>query len=390
MRIAHLCPDFSALSETFIYDTVTELDRQGHEGHVVTTNVWNQESRPFANVHHTPWPGSRHPRRLFHRMLAEVGVGDPEHAAWPELQRRVAAVVRRIRPDVLHAHFGTMGAVLLPVAEQLGLPMVVSFYGKDAFAHPATPRYRKPYARMFDRVDAVAVLSRHMKAHLETLGADPARVHIVHIGKRMEDYPFQRPDEGPVREWVSVGRLTEKKGHLDALAALREVVRDHPDQKLRIIGEGELADQVERYVHEHSLQDHVELLGGVDHPTVKAVMADADAFVLCSKTASDGDSEGTPTVLMEAQSLGLPCVTTTHSGIPEVIPEANHWLLAPEGDVSAIADRMRKLIAADGEKRVRTAETGRRKVEEEFNLRIETEKVASLYHALVAGRGAGG
>ena len=385
MRVAHLCQDFSILSETFIYDYVTELDRQGAEGHVVAINVANRDTRPFANVTHAPWPGSRHPHRLLHRVLAEVGVGRAERASWPELRRRVRAAVRRIRPDVLHAHYGMMGAIFYPISEALGIPMVVSLHGKDAFVSPTTPKYREPYARMFERVDAVTVVSHMMKAHLEGLGVDPAKIHLVRVGKRVEDYPYRPPEDGPVREWVSVGRLTEKKGHLDALAAFREVVRDHPDQRLRVIGKGKLQGAVEGYVREHGLADHVELLGGVEHEATKRVMAASDAFLLCSRTAANGDREGVPTVLMETQMLGLPCVSTTHSGIPEAIPEANRWLLSPEGDVPAIADAMRALIETDRAGRVRIAEAGRAKVEAEFALHGEVQKVLSIYRRLVAG-----
>lgn len=389
MRVAHLCQDFSALSETFIYDYVTETDRQGCEGHVVAANLWNRDSRPFEPVHHTPWPGSRHPRRLWHRALAAVGIGHPRSASWPEYRRRVRAAVREIEPDVLHAHFGTTGAVLFPLAEELGIPMVVSFHGKDAFVRPNTERYRRAYARMFDRVEAVTVVSQLMAAHLQGLGVDPAKIHVIRVGKRVEEYPYRPPSGERVREWVSVGRLTEKKGHLDALAAFRDVVEEHPDQRLRIIGEGELLEPLTAYIWDHELAEHVRLLGRVDHEAVKRTMAAADAFILCSRTAADGDREGVPTVLMEAQLLGLPCVSTLHSGIPEVIPEPNRWLLSPEGDVGAIAQAMRRLIAADRAECVAIAEAGRSKVEAEFNLCLEAEKLRALYGA-VTGHAATG
>lgn len=383
MRVAHLCQDFSPLSETFIYDYVVEEDRQGCECHVVAANLWNRDARPFPNVHHTPWPGPRHPRRLWHRALSQVGVGDAERAAWPEYRRRVGAALRRIRPDVLHAHFGTTGAALYPLAAELGIPMVVSFHGKDAFVRPATRRYREPYARMFERVEAVTVVSRLMAAHLEGLGVEPEKIHLVRVGKRVEAYPYRPPSERPVREWVSVGRLAEKKGHSDALAAFADLVKDHPDQHLRIVGDGELRSELEELADRLDLSDHVEFTGSVPHEEVKAAMESADAFILCSRTAADGDREGVPTVLMEAQLLGLPCVSTTHSGIPEVIPEPNRHLLSSEGDVPSIATSMRGLVEAEPRERAAIAEAGRLKVEREFNLSREVERLRVLYETLV-------
>lgn len=382
MRVVHLCQDFSPLSETFIYDYVTELGRRECECHVVAANLWNRDTRPFENVYHVPWPGSRHPLRLLHRALAEVGVGDRHRASWPEYRRRVRAAVRRIRPDVMHAHFGTTGARLYPLVRELGIPMVVSFHGKDAFVSPTKRQYRETYPKMLKSMSAVTVVSRIMRSRLEDLGADRDQVHLVRVGKHLDEYPFRQPGRGRVREWISVGRLTEKKGHRDAIAAFEEVIQDHPDQRLRIVGDGPLRGQIEELVREQGLSEHVKLVGAVDHKSAKRMMAAADAFLLCSRTAANGDREGVPTVLMEAQLLGLPCVTTTHSGIPEVIPDDNQWLLSPEGDVPAIAAAMRALLAADWSTRMSVAEAGRAKVEAEFNLSLETERLVSLYHAV--------
>lgn len=388
MRVVHLCHKFSALTETFIYDYLTELDRQGHEGHVVTYQVANPEARPFPNIHHVPQPGRWDTHRVAYRALAKVGVGDrPDtswDASWAAYRQRVAPVIREVAPDVLHAHFGTTGAWAWPLAEELGIPVVVSFHGKDAFSASASDMYCPAYERMFESVAGVTCVSEVMREHLVRLGSDPKRTHVVHVGKRVEEYPFRLPSEGPVREWVSVGRLAEKKGHLDTLAAFRQLVDESPDQRLTIIGDGPLREEVGAFVQGHGLADHVRLLGNVEHDVVRATLQEADAFVLSSRTAADGDREGIPTVLMEAQLLGLPCVSTTHSGIPEVIPEENQWLLAPEGDVGEIAQRMKRLLELDGSGRACVARWGRRKAKEEFSLSREVERLTEIYGLVVS------
>ena len=121
----------------------------------------------------------------------------------------------------------------------------------------------------------------------------------------------------------------------------------------------------------------------MSHDQVKHELTVADAFILCSKTAPDGDREGVPTVLMEAQAVGLPCVSTRHSGIPEVIPEKNQWLLAEEGNITEIANRMERLVDISIDQLRRVVQRGRSKVEKDFNLTKEVEKARSLMAGLL-------
>ena len=99
MKVVHLCHEFSALTETFIYDYLTELNRQGLEGHVVTYQVSNLDSRPFPNVHHVPRPGRWDAWRLAYRVLAKAGIGSrPDtswDASWAAYRHRVAPLIRR-------------------------------------------------------------------------------------------------------------------------------------------------------------------------------------------------------------------------------------------------------------------------------------------------------
>lgn len=386
MKVAHIISSFSALTETFIYDYVTELENQGHECHVFAHDLLNQEQRPFGNVHHVPRIQRWDSDRALYRIAHGLGLGREANATWEAYSRRFAKAIGGVGPDVVHAHFGQMGAAVSSLPDRLGVPMIVSFHGRDAFAAPRSPLYREAYGRLFERAAALTVVSHLMADHLVSLGADRNKVHVVRVGKRVDEYPQQESPGGQVREWVSVGRLVEKKGYLDALAAFAGVVGDHPDQRLRIVGEGPLRDEMNTFIDQNGLSGHVDLVGNLGHDEVKALLSAADAFVLCSRTGPDGDREGVPTVLMEAQLVGLPCVSTTHSGIPEVIPEQNRWLLSPEGDVASIERAMRALIASDLPKRREIARAGRRKVEAEFGLVTEVGKLSRLYASVRSGR----
>ncbi len=382
MRVVHLCKAFSRLSETFIYDYVVELERQDVEGHVLTHRRENLEERPFAAVTVVPEPGLFNVRRLGYRLLEVAGRREKNALAVGVMRGRLRRALEALRPDVVHAHFGPRGVEVAPVARALGVPLVVSFHGFDAFRLPREEIWRERLAVLFQKAAAVTAVSRVMKRHLIQLGSPPGRTHVVHVGKRMSDYSFRPPSGSRIERWVSVGRMAEKKGHLDSLAAFKRVREAHPALSLRIIGEGELLPEVHAYIARNGLEGRVELLGAVPHVQVKHVMARSDAFILCSRTARDGDQEGIPTVLMEAQALGLPCVSTRHSGIPEVIPEENHELLAEEGDVNGIADCMNRLMNRSPEQIREIAARGRAKVEAEFNLVREVEKLKAIYQSV--------
>jgi glycosyltransferase involved in cell wall biosynthesis len=380
MRVAHFCENFSPLSETFIYDYVTELEQHDTENWMVTFNRVNASSRPFAKAHELSSPGRWNPKRLARRLLASVGIGGKPHmAAWPLLRQQLKRKIDQVKADVLHAHFGPAGVFAAPVARAADVPLVVSFHGFDAYQLPNDDFWKPKLIAVLQSADCITAVSNTMKAHLTEMSGTAAPIEVVRVGKRVADYPFEPRSERDVRRWISIGRLAEKKGHLDTLKAFRKVTGHDSEVSLTIIGKGPLHQEIQQFIDQNHMQKQVELLGAVPHDAVKEKLSEADAFVLCSKTAQSGDREGVPTVLMEAQAMGLPCVSTRHSGIPEVIPESNQFLLAGEGDIDEITDRMDRLMRSTPQERREIARSGRKKIEEEFNLEHEAGHLINLY-----------
>jgi len=301
-----------------------------------------------------------------------------EASFWPMYREQLERLVKEIRPDVIHAHFGPAGVLIGQCAGSCDVPFVVSFHGFDAFHLPRIQFWREKYSELFIKASCLTVVSNGMADHLVTLGSPEEKIKVVRVGKRISDYPYDPPDSS-VRDWISVGRLVEKKGFDDCISAFQLLVNQFPGSTLTIIGGGELFGALECQIKAGGLENSIHMCGGLSHDEVKGYMEVADAFLLCSKEAKNGDREGVPTVLMEAQSMGLPVVATRHSGIPEVIPEANHKFLAPEGDISAIAEALIRLASCSVAELVQLAERGRTKVEHEFNLTHEIAKLRDLY-----------
>lgn len=384
MRVLHYRQTFSKLSETFIYDYLTELERQGIENHVVTWERRNADTRPFPSVVELDWPGKWHPRRLFDGMCSRLGIGGSIQETYlHEARRRVPATIRQVSPDVVHAHFGREGVFIAPVAERLGCPLVVTFYGFDISQLPKQEQWRKAYRALWGRATAVTVLSENMKQEAKKLGCPEEKLTVVHLSRNIDQFTYRSPtSEGSTV--LFVGRLTPKKAPLDAVRALQQANAQEACLELDLIGDGECRDEVEQYVEENKLSDVVNLHGYLSNEEVGSRMQAADILLLPSKTAPNGDEEGTPTVLVEAQATGLPCVTTYHAGIPEMIPEENHHLLVEEGDIDALSERLCRLAKMDVDELQAIAQNGRKKIESEFSLAGEVQKLRSVYESVVS------
>lgn len=211
MHIIHYRKKFSKTSETFIYDYLTELERQGIENNVVTRERRNADTRPFQNVVEIDRPSKWAPRRLLDGIITRLwGEGRIQDTYRREARRRVSSEIRRLDPDVIHAHFGPEGVFMAPVAERLEIPLVVSFHGFDAFKLPREKSWRDAYSALFRQADCITVVSNVMAEHLTALGAPQEKVRVVRVGKNLSEYEYRSP-EPPVRNWLAVGRVTEKR-----------------------------------------------------------------------------------------------------------------------------------------------------------------------------------
>lgn len=378
MRVAHFRQEFSTSSETFIYDYVSEMQRQGVDTHVVTLRRVNEESRPFPNVTVVERPSRWHPRRLWYRALVPFSERKPLHAEWPLVRDRLEGALREIQPDVIHAHFGPAGVIMAPVANRLGIPLVVTFYGYDISSLSRESYWREKYDALWSTVRAVTVLSDEMKEKAVQLGCPTEKVEVVHLSRNLDAFPF-RPPTRPVRNLLFVGRFVAKKAPIDAVQAVKEANSRGTDLHLDMVGNGPLLKETRDYIEAEGLAARVSLRGRVSSNEVKDWMWESDAFLLPSKTAPNGDREGTPTVLVEAQAVGLPCVATRHAGIPEMIPESAHDLLGPEGDVDVLADRLVQLANQSVDSLKDITRRGRSKVEKEFDISHEVGKLKKVY-----------
>lgn len=298
---------------------------------------------------------------------------------------RLHGVVTRERSyDILHAHYGPVGDSYRFVREFFKAPLLVSYYGYDAWA---VPRKEGPnvYRKLFQQTDRVLVLADEMGRQLQGLGC-PAEIQTkLAVGVRVEDFPFRerslRPGE-PVR-FLTIARFVEKKGIEDSLRALAAARKQRSDLHYDLVGDGPLRGKIEKLIAELELQTCVTLHGYCEGKRLHDLMDAAHVMILSSVTAADGDQECTPVSLMDAQASGIPVLTTRHSGIPEVIRDGESGFLVAEHDVPALTERILHL-ANHPELWTRMGHAGRRHVEENYNCDKLQHQLVQIYRDTIA------
>ena len=269
------------------------------------------------------------------------------------------------RPPVLmHAHFGRGGAMALPLARALGIPLFVTFHGGDATKQTHKRRrllpsiYQRRLVQMHDYVSAYLCVSNFVAERLEAQGFPSSKLYTHYIGVPLlkMTMPRVRTANAPL---LFVGRFVEKKGIDTLLGAMRLVAVSNPAIRLEIAGSGPLERQLRAQAADLSC---VTFLGWQTPDQLVSRLATCSAMVVPSQQATNGDCEGLPTVVLEAVRAGVPVVATRHAGIPEIIIDGETGLLVSERDQAALAaailrhynmgDTAQKLVCA-GQKRLR-------------------------------------
>lgn len=290
-----------------------------------------------------------------------------------------------LKADVYIAHFGPAGVTAAKLRE-LGLlqgKIATVFHGIDISGHAALAHYTPEYKKLFVRGDLMLPISQLWAGRLEKMGCPAEKIVVSRMGVDMERFSL-RPVKAPTRtlEIISVARLTEKKGLHVAIDACRLLKERGVDFRYNILGIGAWETRLRTLIEQHQLDDRVFMPGFKPNHEVKAMLDKADLFLLPSVTGENGDMEGIPVALMEAMAVGIPVISTLHSGIPELIDAGRSGWLVPEYDAVALADRLQAFASVQECELKPMLSLAREKVETEFNQKVIYQKLAHQLHAL--------
>ncbi|WP_145032474.1 glycosyltransferase [Pantoea ananatis] len=287
--------------------------------------------------------------------------------------------------DVFLVHFGYAGALANKLRE-LGIlkgKQATVFHGADISRRHILDEHKQDYRNLFQQSELMLPISHLWQNKLIEMGCPPEKIHVTRMGIEPEKFNFQPRDafHTPLRI-VSVARLTEKKG-LDVAVKASAILKQRGGRfQYTIIGNGDQDRMMRDFIAREEMDDCVTMPGFKPQEEIRQALNEADIFLLPSKTAADGDMEGIPVALMEAMAVGLPVVSTFHSGIPELIENDVSGWLVKEDDAEALAETLLKLSegAVDVAPVVAAA---RQKVETEFNQHIAYRELAQILEQMV-------
>jgi colanic acid/amylovoran biosynthesis glycosyltransferase len=302
--------------------------------------------------------------------------------------------LRRLKAEnvsVMHAHFAIDGAVAMPIADALGIPMVCSLHGFDVTTkeeYLAKSRIGRIYLRrreeLWKKVARFIPTSQYIRDRAVASGFPAEKMEVVYSGLNLSKFtPGAEPRNRNLILYV--GRLIEKKGGTYLLKAVAKVAQRHPEVELAIIGDGPLRQSLEEEAK--ALNINCRFLGKLMHPepgnSVHDWMRRARVFCGPSVEAADGNSEGVPFVFVESHALGLPAVSFNHAGIKEAVLHGETGLLAPERDIDTLADYLLRMLTDDPfwESCSKRAKTW---VWERFDLNVLTRQLEVLYGSVIA------
>ncbi len=394
---------YPRLSETFIAQEICELEKHGLPLQIVSLrHPTDKKTHPIhdeitAPVNYLPeylyqeigrvwrawnlvrqWPSYKKTFQLWRQDLKR-------DKTFNRVRRFGQALVlaAELSDDVehLHAHFlHTPSSVTRYAAMLRGLPWSCSAHAVDIWTTPEQELREK----LKDCAWAVTCTEVN-RSYLASIADQENKVTLAYHGIDLARFPPREvaysdrngsDANDPVRI-LSVGRAVEKKGYADLLAALAMLPREL-NWHLVHIGGGPLINKLQRTAVGWGIADRITWLGSQSQDEVTVQYQEADFFVLASLVAGNGDRDGLPNVLMEAQSQGLACLSTIVSAIPEFIEDETNGLLVEPSNIQMLAEKLTVLIQNPKHRAV-LGKAGEEKVRISFDFKSCMTKVYPLF-----------
>lgn len=397
-RIGYVLKIYPRFSETFIVTEILAREAAGEDLEIFSL-------RPPADPRFHPelarvqapvtylsrpqklsegWPiiaGAHHVIPDFAQRFAAL-LPDLAECDASEVHQGVELATRIVERGIthLHAHFGSIAARTARIASSLsGVPFSFTAHAKDIYHEQVD---QAALIRLMLDAHHTVTVSDFNHRHLSALApAAVSRLHRVYNGLELARFPFREPAavHTPFRI-AAVGRLVEKKGFGLLIDAVGSLTRSGVQVDLRIAGGGELAVDLDTRIRTLGLDGQVQMLGPRTQSEVIELLRWADVFAAPCVIGTDGNADGLPTVLLEAMAMGVVCIGSDVTGIPEVLDRTagpKTGLLIRAGSVDDLVAALQTAASPAFDRRG-TALAARALIERSFDSRSQAARLQEL------------
>jgi colanic acid/amylovoran biosynthesis glycosyltransferase len=402
IKLAYLAPEIPALSATFVYNEIFQLEQLGYS--VVPFSVhrpgisladnkladleknvfYLYAQKKYVVLKENALFFLKHPLRYLitlKMLLSDMfKVGIFSRTAMGLVFRFFYSVIlarQLLKTDVqhIHVHFAHVPADIAMYAASLsGISFSVTAHANDLFERAWL------LAEKVNRAKFFATISEFNREFLRQHGCNVGQVAVVRCGVDVECFNHQKKSGSSELPKIGfIGRLVEKKGADDLLLAVNELKKRGINFKLVIAGSGPLEGNLTKLAKELGLLDEwVSFAGAIAHSAIPEFLSELDIFVLPCKQDRAGDMDGIPVVLMEAMLSGVSVISTRLSGIPELVVDRETGLLVEPGNKIQLANAIQVLIE-DITLKKQLNNNAILKVKKEFNLKDNAAQLTKLF-----------
>lgn len=411
MRVAFIVNNFPVLSQTFILNQITGLIDSGIEVDIYA-NLPSQTSKTHHDVikynllDKTNYFYIPHEHNI-QEKIEYIKIAISNAGRYPILLKCLfngfrsaseASLPRIVLPyilipflknkqyDIIHCHFGPNGlkGALLKKSGFFTGKLITAFHGYDITQYIKDYSQNNQYQKLFDSGDLFQPISEHWQKRLIELGCDAQKITVHRMGIDCQNFCFMERnliDNNKIKI-VTISRLVEKKGIEYGIRAVAELIKSHRNIEYNIIGDGHLREELEQIIEHYGVRNTVILSGWKDQSEIIEILNQSHILLAPSVTSKDGDREGIPVVLMEAMAMGLPVVSTWHSGIPELVQDGVSGFLVPERDIDGLVDKLKHLVEHP-ETWAKMGRAGRIQVETNYNIEKLNTQLIEVYNRLI-------
>lgn len=396
MKIAYIISHYPKVSHSFIRREILALESLGATVERIAIRGWDEklpDAQDRAEATRTRYvlrggmlavmtavvkTVLTHPRRFFRALSLATAMGRrsdrslPYHWTYLAEACVILGWIDQAGVEHLHAHFGSNPAEVAMLASVLsGRPYSFTAHGTVETDHA---QFIGISTKIKLARFVVAVSAYGRAQMMRWVGSEHwQKIHVVRCGVEASFHANAAEAPSVAARVVCVGRLSEEKGQLVLLAALRQLLDSGGSCELVLAGDGEMRGVIEAKIAELRLQQHVRITGWISGEQVRDEIMSARALVLPSF------AEGLPAVIMEAMTLRRPVVSTYVGGIPELVQPGKTGWLVPPGNVDQLALALAACLRTDSAELRAMGEAARAKALQQHDVVTEAAKLLELF-----------